>query len=375
MLLKPLHGLASDPGLPPQTLRRPLEERSRPPYLATRQHFDVRSAALKFTILVYINSLLVLLMKWAVRVDWLQHLALLRGAYSENTLRAYATGFRKFAELCDCVGKAPLPASPDTVAAFIEAMSIEWTPATIENRLASIARVHRMLGHSSPTDTEIAKLAFRRITRAKGTRQRQAAGLSASLKLRLLAACGHDLRGARDRALIAVGYDTLCRRSELVRLRAEDILDLVDGDGSILIRRSKTDQAGAGRLAYLSKEAMDCVHIWMIASRIESGPLFRAIQRSSVAHDALHPCAVNRILKGLAQRAGLSIETQQRLSGHSMRVGAALDMAENGIDLVPIMHAGGWKSPSMVLRYTQQIDLLKSGMARLHAMCVTKSRS
>ena len=59
---------------------------------------------------------------------------------------------------------------------------------------------------------------------------------------------------------------------------------------------------------------------------------------------------------------------QQQLSGHSMRVGAAVDMAENGIDLVPIMHAGGWKSPSMVVRYTQQIDLLKSGMARLYAM-------
>lgn len=44
-----------------------------------------------------------------------------------------------------------------------------------------------------------------------------------------------------------------------------------------------------------------------------------------------------------------------------MRVGAALDMLENGIDLVPIMHAGGWKSPGMVLRYTQQIDLAKSG--------------
>jgi hypothetical protein len=46
---------------------------------------------------------------------------------------------------------------------------------------------------------------------------------------------------------------------------------------------------------------------------------------------------------------------------------AALDMAENGVDLVPIMHAGGWKSPNMVVRYTQQISLRKSGMAQLHA--------
>ena len=300
--------------------------------------------------------------------EWHEKLASLRGAYSENTIRAYSTGFRRFAEWCALVDQAPLPATSDTVAAFVEAMSMEWAPATIENRLASIARVHRMLGHVSPTDTETVKLAFRRITRVKGTRQKQAAGLSADLKERLLAACGHELRGARDRVLIAVGYDTLCRRSELVKLRVEDISDLPDGDGSILIRRSKTDQAGVGRLAYLSKEAMDSVRCWLATSAIESGPLFRAIRGSDVSPAALHPCAVNRVLKRLAQHAGLSVETQERLSGHSMRVGAAVDMAENGIDLVPIMHAGGWKSPGMVLRYTQQIDLLKSGMARLYAM-------
>ena len=238
--------------------------------------------------------------------DWQRQLHSLRGAYSENTIRAYSTGFRRFAEWCVRVDQIPLPATPDTVAAFVGAMSMEWTPATIENRLAAIARVHRMLGHANPTDTETVKLAFRRITRAKGTRQRQAAGLSAELKQRLFAACSHDLLGARDRALIAVGYDTLCRRSELVKLRAEDISELADCDGSILIRRSKTDQAGVGRLAYLSKETMNNVRCWLAASSLKSGPLFRAIRGSGVAADALHPCAVNRILKGLARRAGLS---------------------------------------------------------------------
>jgi hypothetical protein len=76
---------------------------------------------------------------------------------------------------------------------------------------------------------------------------------------------------------------------------------------------------------------------------------------------------VTRILKRAAERAGLDAATVCQLSGHSMRVGAALDMVENGIDLVPDMHAGGWKSPGMVLRYTQQISLAKSGMALLHA--------
>lgn len=56
----------------------------------------------------------------------------------------------------------------------------------------------------------------------------------------------------------------------------------------------------------------------------------------------------------------------KRLSGHSMRVGAAQDMATAGIELVAIMHAGGWKSPEMVMRYIEHMDVRKSGMARLY---------
>jgi site-specific recombinase XerD len=52
---------------------------------------------------------------------------------------------------------------------------------------------------------------------------------------------------------------------------------------------------------------------------------------------ALNACAINRILKFLAQKADLPPEVLQKISGHSMRVGAALNMVENGIDLVPIM--------------------------------------
>lgn len=48
-----------------------------------------------------------------------------------------------------------------------------------------------------------------------------------------------------------------------------------------------------------------------------------------------------------------------------MRVGATQDMAAAGIELVAIMHTGGWKSPEMVMRYIEQMDGRKSGMARL----------
>jgi hypothetical protein len=109
------------------------------------------------------------------------------------------------------------------------------------------------------------------------------------------------------------------------------------------------------------------VERWTQASGISVGPLFRTVRGSTIDERPLHAYAVSRTLKMLAKNAGLDPTLCEQLSGHSMRVGAALDMAENGIDLVPIMHAGGWKSPNMVVRYTQQISLQKSGMAQLHA--------
>jgi site-specific recombinase XerD len=298
---------------------------------------------------------------------WVNRIEALRGAYSENTIRAYRTDFRQFEEWCVERGVASLPASPELVADYVVTLSTERTPATIGRRIAGIARVHRLFGHPNPGSADVVVLALRRMHRTRGRRQAQAAGLSADLKAKLLAAADSDLRGLRNKAMIAVGYDTLCRRSELVALRAEDVAPLDGGSSSILIRRSKTDQAGDGRLGYLSAEAFERLQRWTDAAGIVSGPLFRRVQGRVIGAAQLHPFAVNRILKRLAEQAGIDPELVRRLSGHSMRVGAAVDMVENGIDLVPVMLAGGWKSPNMVVRYTQQISLAKSGMARLHA--------
>ena len=72
------------------------------------------------------------------------------------------------------------------------------------------------------------------------------------------------------------------------------------------------------------------------------------------------------VLKRRAEAAGLDAAIIRRLSGHSMRVGAAQDMVAAGIELVAIMHAGGWRSPEMVMRYIEHMDVRKSGMARLY---------
>jgi integrase len=170
----------------------------------------------------------------------------------------------------------------------------------------------------------------------------------------------------RDRALISVGYDTLCRRSELVLLRVEDLILEPDGSGTILVRRAKADQFGNGRLAYLSTDTIAHINRWLEMSGIDRGHLFRSITPDEMVANPLSAEAVARTIKTRAKGAGLDAVQVARLSGHSMRVGAAQDMAAAGIDLVAIMHAGGWKSPEMVMRYIEHMNVQKSGMARLY---------
>tara|TARA_B110000503_G_scaffold21757_1_gene33363 strand:+ start:656 stop:907 length:252 start_codon:yes stop_codon:yes gene_type:complete len=65
--------------------------------------------------------------------------------------------------------------------------------------------------------------------------------------------------------------------------------------------------------------------------------------------DAMHPASINKRLHQLQVLAGL--ELGGKLSGHSFRVGATLDLLENGERLEKIMLRGGWQADSTVVKY------------------------
>ena len=88
--------------------------------------------------------------------------------------------------------------------------------------VSSIATFHRAAGVANPCETQAVKLALKRMHRERGRAQAQAAPINDVLVARMLAATGDTLRHHRNRALLAVAYSTLCRRSELVALRYAD---------------------------------------------------------------------------------------------------------------------------------------------------------
>jgi integrase/recombinase XerD len=289
--------------------------------------------------------------------NWRLALARLEGAYADNTLRAYRADMQAFEDWCGTARKKALPAKPETVAAFIAHEAQTCSAATLKRRLAAIRKVHRLLRMENPVTDEEVVIAMRRVLRAKRARPHQALGLTKDLRDQLIGACPDSLAGKRNRALIALGYDTLCRRSELVGLRAEDLTPTIHVSAQILIRRSKSDPYGQGRIGYVFPETLKLVRAWLKAARIESGHIFRAVRGDKAGRDALHPYSVVRILKQAAQAAGLPAKSVENLSGHSMRVGAAQDMIVSGLGILPIMQAGGWKTMNVVGRYVENANL------------------
>ena len=67
----------------------------------------------------------------------------LQGGLAGNTERALRADLAIFAAWCAGRGAAALPASPETVAAFVEAMAETRAPATVRRYVASIAVLHR----------------------------------------------------------------------------------------------------------------------------------------------------------------------------------------------------------------------------------------
>jgi len=290
------------------------------------------------------------------RLDWQAALRRLEGAYSERTLHGYGADIRVYTRWCAQAGHAPFGEDPEAVVQFVEIGMADRAPATIRRRLVALRKLYRLLGLHDPLDDEGVKLAVRRALRRNGRRSAQALGLGASLRDRLIGACPETLKGLRDRALIAVGYDVLARRSELVGLQCEDLVRLERG-AKILIRQAKTDPYRQGRFAYLSVGGVAHLQAWLEAAQIRSGPLFRPMVNGWPQPRPLHACGVNRALKEAAQRAGVSAEAIRQLSGHSMRVGAAQDLVIAGRSVLQIMTAGRWTSTNVLGAYVRAADL------------------
>ncbi len=284
------------------------------------------------------------------------------GALAPATRRAYRSDFARFTSWCRRRGLVELPAEPETVAVFLSSeASAGLKPATIARRAAAIRYAHGLDKQEPPTNSQRVRSTVAGIRRRHGTAPAQKTPATAQLIAAMVALAPPDtLRGLRDRALLLLGFAGAFRRSELVALRVEDLVEAPDGL-RVVVRRSKTDQEGAGQEVAIPHGArlrpVEAVRAWVGAAGITEGPVFRRVRKNGlVGVEALTAEAVALVVKRHAEGASLRPED---FAGHSLRAGFLTSGAENGASVFKLMEVSRHKSMDTLRGYVRRAELFK----------------
>ena len=202
-----------------------------------------------------------------------------RHSRAANTLRGYRTDWKEFCRWCELHELCPLPANPGCVAGYIAECAQRLKVGSIQRRINAIAEAHKAMELESPTHSTTVRNTLKGIRRALGTASGQkTAALTDDIRA-MVEASDTGLIGARDRAVILLGFAGAFRRSELVGLDVEDCAFGRDGL-TITLRRSKTDQDGQGRklgIPYGSNPEtcpVRVVQAWLELSGMRTGARF-----------------------------------------------------------------------------------------------------
>lgn len=278
-------------------------------------------------------------------------------AQSSATTRSYDADIRHFKQ-----HGGTIPATAVMIAEYLASFAGALAVATLQHRLIAIHRAHVDTGLSSPIMDNLVKRTMQGIRRKFGRKQRRVTALLKDDLVEMMVHIDQQLpiKAARDKALLLIGFAGAFRRSELVALRYEDITQF-DSGLELMIRRSKTDQEGAGRTVFIpyargTRCPVKALKNWLELAGIEAGPLFRPINKHDqiVGHQALTPQSVALIVKG-AVRMMSGDEASKMVAGHSLRSGYCTEAATVGIPAHVIQETTGHRSLAVLAGYIRHV--------------------
>ncbi|MDA9871198.1 tyrosine-type recombinase/integrase, partial [Gammaproteobacteria bacterium] len=259
----------------------------------------------------------------------------------ENNLRAYRSDYRHYEAWCKENDILPLPAKSQLLAGYVDELSLSNKSATIRRRINSLGTVLKLSKNADPTKDAEVVLALKRMHRRIGRQQSQAAPLTRDVVDKLLLQCDDDTRGLRNKVLLILGYETMRRRSELCSFCFEDLIESPKRGPAIRLVRSKTDQEVASLLIPINVELFNIIQTWQDAADI-TGQILRSVDGHWKIGERLSPGSVGLIINTLYKTC-VDQDSAQLFSGHSFRLGAALDLFEAGASLEFIILRGGWR--------------------------------
>ena len=296
--------------------------------------------------------------------------AALDAAYAETTRKVYAFAWSQWDSWCHGRGITKFPAEPATVCAYLtDRAHREASLATINAACSAIGHQHRRHGLPDPIDHDAVRQVRRGLRRLLGSAPRRPARpLSvADLRQIVTAIDRNTVRGARDTAVILLGFAGALRRSELAALTLADLEP--EPDGLLLhLRRSKTDPEARGQVVGIAHgqhpltDPIAALDAWLAVRGTKAGPVFTSLRGRPPSLQPISGTAVSNIVKDRALAAGLSGD---RVSGHSLRAGHATSAALAGVAVERIAAQTRHRRLDILIeRYIRPVQALQTTSSR-----------
>ena len=300
-----------------------------------------------------------------------------RAARAENTRRAYRTAVAAFTDWCATHGQIALPASPETVAAFLAAEAGRGLAVnTLRLRHAGLRYLHLLAGYPPPTAASLVSATFAGIRRAHRRPLCKKTALVLEPLRAAIQAIPDSLPGRRDRALILVGFAAALRPSELARLEVGSLTRHEDGIALFLPWR-KNDQEAQGTIVWLPVGRTDlcpvrALEAWLAVAGITEGPLFRRLwrlppprvpkgtirtpiaARYRIGSSPIDTDSIALVVKKWTGIAGLDGAT---FAGHSLRRGAISSGVAQGVHIARLKQFSGHASLKSLEEYVELDEL------------------
>ena len=280
--------------------------------------------------------------------------SLIKASVAENTRKAYRRALHALERWL-----AGRSLSDELLATYITTLhKDDKSPATIGQ---AVSAVKWQLKHQSTEQmnlpiTLITLAGIRRDGKERGRGQVDGLIWQEVERICIIAETEGTLAGLRDAAMIRLMSDCLLRISEVVAINVGDLKET-----TLTVQASKTDQEGTGETLYVCDATRNVLNQYRERADITRGALFRHIRRGDhIQPTRLHPHSARRIIKKRAADAGVD----GFISGHSLRIGSAVSLAQAGATVVDMQVAGRWKSSQMPAHYAKAELAERGAIAR-----------
>ena len=162
--------------------------------------------------------------------------------------------------------------------------------------------------------------------------------------------------GLRDAAMISLMSDCLLRISEVVAVDVEDV-----GEEGLRMHSREREQQERGVTLYICDSTRRLIKRYRTRTGVDSGALFRRIRfQNHVTEDRLGVKGAREAIQRWASEAGV----EGLISGHSLRMGSAISLAEAGASVREVQSAGRWRDAAMPARYVREAPEEQSPVER-----------